>query len=112
LLLFFGPWVADDRLAQKLERGLGDVSLTLADGHQARRTTCYPDRIQWWLNPPNLIYAYASSEETSAPHLSNGRKVVASQGWVEQRSVSKILCPSHYLHLLPCVRAELAKLTL
>ena len=88
-MLFFGHWVADDRLTQKLERGLGDVSLTGADGHQARRTTCYPDRVQPWLNPPKLTYAYAPSEETSAPNLSNGRKVFASRGRGEQRLLNR-----------------------
>lgn len=99
--------MAIDRFKQNFKRSLGDVSLTIADGHQARRTTCYPDRIRPWPNPPKLTYAYASSEETSAPNLSNGRKVIASQGWGEQRSVSKSLCPFDDLH--HC-RAEVAKL--
>jgi len=41
----------------RLETGLENVFLAAADGLGARRTTCYPDRIQHWLSPPIMTYA-------------------------------------------------------
>jgi hypothetical protein len=78
-----------DRWTPGLKLAWENVFLAAADGPQARRTTCYPDRIQPWLNPPTMTYRLASSEETGAPNLSNGRKGVPSRGRGGQRSVSK-----------------------